>query len=220
MNQKFVAYYRLSKESRSGGLGLDAQKKAVLGFLANVQGEVIQEFTEIESGKRTDRAELSAAIALCRKQKARLCIAKLDRLARNAAFLLTLRDSGVDFVAADLPHADRLTVSIMAVFAEHERDMISLRTKEALKAAKIRGTRLGNPNPTKALEQGRAMLSANAERFASNILPVIDQIQNSGTSSLRGIADALNNRGFKSPRGKRFSPQAVLNLLNRPKQAA
>src|SRR5688572_5329164 len=104
-----VAYYRLSKESRSGGLGLDAQRQAVAAYLTSINGNLIAEFTEIESGKKTDRAELLAAIALCRKERARLCIAKLDRLARNAAFLLALRDSGVDFVAADMPNADRLT---------------------------------------------------------------------------------------------------------------
>ena len=112
---------------------------------------MLAEFAEVESGKRANREELMKAIALCRKQKATLVIAKLDRLARNAAFLLNLRDSGVDFVAVDMPHADKFTVGIMALVAEKERDLISQRTKDGLAAAKRRGIRLGNPNPAEAI---------------------------------------------------------------------
>jgi DNA invertase Pin-like site-specific DNA recombinase len=210
-----VAYFRLSKESRSGGLGLDAQRQSITAYLSAIGGTVIGEFTEIESGKRTDRAELAAAIALCRKTKARLCIAKLDRLARNAAFLLTLRDSGVDFVATDMPHADRLTIGIMAVFAEHEREMIGRRTKDALRAAKRRGIRLGSPDPGKGAKIAAAANRARADQFARNILPIVRDIQSAGVTSLRTIAAALNSRGLRSATNKHFSPQAVANLLAR-----
>jgi DNA invertase Pin-like site-specific DNA recombinase len=141
-----VAHYRVSTAQQGkSGLGLEAQQEAVGRFAAGSGDRLLSQFTEVESGRLSDRPQLLAAIAECRRKKARLVIAKLDRLARNAAFLLTLRDSGVDFVAADMPNADRLTVGIVAIFAEHERDMISKRTKEALAAAKARGVKLGNP---------------------------------------------------------------------------
>ena len=109
-------------------------------------GVLVGEFTEIESGKRSDRPELEKALAACKKQKAKLVIAKLDRLSRNLAFIATLMESGVEFVAVDNPHANKLTVHILAAVAQHEREMISERTKAALAAAKRRGTRLGNPH--------------------------------------------------------------------------
>ena len=122
------------------GLGLDAQQAAVLAFI-NGNAELVPEFTEIESGKRVDRPELAKALEVCRRQKAKLVIAKLDRLSRNLAFIATLMESGVEFVAVDNPHANKLTVHILAAVAQHEREMISERTKAALRAAKARGTR-------------------------------------------------------------------------------
>jgi len=154
---------------------------------------------------------------LCRKTKARLVIAKLDRLARNAAFLLTLRDSGVDFVAADNPTADRLTVGILAIFAEHEREKISQRTKEALAEAKRRGIKLGCPEAKRASVLGTKANCERAARYAQNVLPIIRDIQASGISSLRGIAAALNARGVSSPLNRDFSRQTVANLLARVK---
>lgn len=212
---RLVAYLRLSRESRSGGLGLDAQRQSIAAYVASSRGVQLAEFVEIESGTRTDREELEAAIQLCRKTKARLCIAKLDRLARNALFLLALRDSGVDFVACDMPHADRLTIGIMAVVAEHERDMISRRTSDALQEAKRRGIRLGCPNPRKGAMAAAIVNTARAARFAENLLPIIHDIQSSGISTLTGIAHALNSRGFRSARNKAFSHQAVGDLLAR-----
>src|SRR5271165_985740 len=126
VNGKFVAYYQVSTTKQGiNGLGMDAQKQAVASYLDGGDWELLAEFAEVETGKRNNRQELAKALALCRKEKAILLIAKLDRLARNAAFLLNLRDSGVDFIAVDMPHADRFTVGIMALVAEKERDMIS-----------------------------------------------------------------------------------------------
>jgi len=175
----------------------------------------VAEFAEVETGKRSDRQELTKAIALCRKEKAILVIAKLDRLARNAAFLLSLRDSGVDFIAVDLPHADKFTVGIMALVAEKERDMISQRTKDGLAAAKRRGTKLGNPRPAKAVKAAVAANMLRADAYAKDLAVVIREIQNAHVTSLRGIAQCLNARGFKTPNGKSFAAQSVKNLLDR-----
>ena len=136
-------------------MGLDAQQAAVASFI-NGGTELVAEFTEIESGKRNERPELAKAFEACRRHKAKLVIAKLDRLSRNLAFIATLMESGVEFVAVDNPHANKLTVHILAAVAQHEREMISQRTKDALAAAKRRGVRLGNPNLATAAGQGTA----------------------------------------------------------------
>ena len=143
---KFVAYFRVSTDRQGkSGLGLEAQRKSVLDYLDGGRWELVAEFTEVESGKHNDRPELEKALAACKKQRAKLVIAKLDRLSRNLAFIATLMDSGVEFVAVDNPHANKLTVHILAAVAQHEREIISARTSAALKAAKARGKRLGNP---------------------------------------------------------------------------
>jgi DNA invertase Pin-like site-specific DNA recombinase len=129
----------------------------------------VAEFTEVESGKHANREELKKAIAACKKHKAKLVIAKLDRLSRNLAFIATLMESGVEFVAVDMPEANKLTVHILAAMAEHEREQISKRTKDALAAAKRRGKRLGNPDIAEVAKRGRAALKANARRFAANV---------------------------------------------------
>ena len=148
---RFVAYYRVSTERQGrSGLGLEAQQAAVAGFI-NGGTELVAEFTEIESGKRNERPALAQALEACRRHKAKLVIAKLDRLSRNLAFIATLMASGVEFVAVDNPHANKLTVHILAAVAQHEREMISQRTKDALAAARRRGVRLGNPALAKAV---------------------------------------------------------------------
>jgi DNA invertase Pin-like site-specific DNA recombinase len=218
--QKAVAYYRVSTAQQGlSGLGLEAQRAAVLGYLGQGSFDLLEEFTEIESGRIKERPQLQRAIALCRKHKARLVIAKLDRLARNAAFLLALRDSGVDFVAADLPNADRLTVGVMAIFAEHERDMIAKRTREALQAAKARGIKLGNPRIADASALGASANKARASEFADNVMPIIEQIRRSGLSSLRQIAQALNDRGVNTARGGRWGQQTVANVIRHAESA-
>jgi len=192
----------------------------VADFLNGGNWELVAEHTEIESGKLKDRPELKAAITAARRQKARLVIAKLDRLARNAAFLLTLRDSGVDFIAADMPQADKLTIGVMAIFAEHERDMIAKRTREALAAAKRRGVKLGSPCPERGSAIGAALARQQADQRASNEAPIIRDIQRAGISSMAGIAEALNNRGIASPRGRSWGPSQVWRVLQRPQDAA
>jgi DNA invertase Pin-like site-specific DNA recombinase len=143
---KFVAYFRVSTDRQGkSGLGLEAQRETVMNYLNGGNWSLVGEFTEIESGKRSDRPELEKALAACKKQKAKLVIAKLDRLSRNLAFIATLMESGVQFVAADMPEANELTVPIMAAMAQYEGKQISKRTKDALAAAKKRGVRLGNP---------------------------------------------------------------------------
>jgi DNA invertase Pin-like site-specific DNA recombinase len=138
--RKFVAYFRVSTDRQGrSGLGLGAQRKAVLDYLDGGRWKLVAEFTEVESGKHNDRPELERSLAVCKRQKAKLVIAKLDRLSRNLAFIATLMDSGVEFIAVDNPHANKLTIHILAAVAQHEREMISARTSAALKAAKARG---------------------------------------------------------------------------------
>lgn len=213
---KFVAYYRVSTTKQGiNGLGMDAQRNAVMNYLNGGNWKLIAEFAEVESGKRNNRQELAKAVALCRKDGATLVIAKLDRLARNAAFLLNLRDSGVDFIAVDMPHADKFTVGIMALVAEKERDLISQRTRDGLAAARRRGIKLGNPNPAQALKAAQIVNLARADIYARELLPIIQEIRAAHVKTLRGIAQCLNARGFKTPNGKAFKPQSVKNLLER-----
>src|SRR4029453_13809785 len=141
---KFVAYFRVSTDRQGkSGLGLEAQRKSVLDYLDGGRWGLVGEFTEIESGKHNDPPEMEKALAACKKQKAKLVIAKLDRLSRNLAFIAALMDSGVEFIAVDNPHANKLTLHILAAVAVHAREMISERTKGALQAAKARGVKLG-----------------------------------------------------------------------------
>jgi DNA invertase Pin-like site-specific DNA recombinase len=213
---KFIAYFRVSTDKQGkSGLGLEAQREAVLAFLNGGKWTLVAEFVEVESGKRDDRPELSAALAACKKHKAKLVIAKLDRLSRNLAFIATLMDSGVEFVAVDNPHANKLTVHILAAVAQHEREMIAQRTRDALAAAKARGTKLGNPTLSAARESAIEGNRAAAARYAANVLPVIREIQASGITTLRGVARALTARGIATARGGQWSPVQVNDILRR-----
>ncbi|QFT96057.1 Putative transposon Tn552 DNA-invertase bin3 [Roseovarius sp. THAF8] len=220
---KLVAYERVStaRQGRSG-LGLDAQRKAIDDFAVEKNAQVLARFTEVESGRRDNRPELQRSLELARLTGATLIIAKLDRLSRNAAFLLTLRDSGVRFLACDVPDANDLTVGIMALVAQQEREAISRRTKEALAAAKARGVKLGNPNGAAALRRAgkggealRAAVAANADAFAEGLAPVIQGLQANDVTTLRGIAGALNDRGIMTRRGGRWHVSNVRGLLVR-----
>jgi DNA invertase Pin-like site-specific DNA recombinase len=154
---KFVAYFRVSTDKQGkSGLGLEAQREAVLAYLDGGRWSLVQEFVEVESGKRDDRPELAAALAACKKNKAKLIIAKLDRLSRNLAFIATLMDSGVEFIAVDNPHANKLTVHILAVVAQHEREMIGQRTRDALQAAKGAGQETRQPKARRGSQARRS----------------------------------------------------------------
>ena len=211
---KFVAYYRVSTDRQGkSGLGLDAQREAVTSYLNGGSWQLVQEFVEVESGKRADRPQLAAALAACRKHKAKLVIAKLDRLSRNLPFVATLMESGVEFVAVDNPHANKLTIHILAAVAQHEREMISERTKAALAAARARGTQLGNPRLAAAAKRGVASIKANARQFAANVLPIIEEIERSGVTSHNAIAAKLNERRVPTARGGKWTHMQVGAVL-------
>lgn len=196
----FVAYYRVSTDRQGrSGLGLEAQQDAVRRYLNGGDWKLVSEFTEVESGKRADRPKLVEALRLCRLHGATLIIAKLDRLARNVAFVSNLMESGVEFTAVDFSQANRLTVHILAAVAEHEAKAISDRTKAALAAARARGVRLGgNRGKLHAVRALGTKASALARRAKSDarskdVAPIIQEIQGRG-ASLREIAAELSAR--------------------------
>ncbi len=217
---KFVSYLRVStdKQGRSG-LGLEAQRKAVEDFLNGGSWRLIAEFVEVESGSRDGRPKLAEAMALCRLHGAKLVIAKLDRLSRDAHFLLGLQKASVRFVAADMPEANEMVVGIMAVVAEAERRMISTRTKAALAAAKARGKRLGRPENLKnqelGRERGRARRTETASARVTDLRPIIADVRASGAMSLRQIAAGLNRRGIPAARGGAWSAVQVKRAMER-----
>jgi DNA invertase Pin-like site-specific DNA recombinase len=188
----------------------------VKDYLNGGEWLLVEEFTEIESGGRSDRPKLGEAIRAAKRHKAVLVIAKLDRLARNVAFIANLMESGVEFVAVDMPMANKLTIHILAAVAEHERELISQRTKAALRAAKARGARLGNStNIGTAQRNSRRVRAEAADRFAMNALPVIRQVQSAGVRSLHGIAASLNARGVPTARGGEWRPSQVKRVIER-----
>lgn len=219
----FVAYYRVStiRQGRSG-LGLEAQRRAVIDFLNGGSWQLLAEFVEVESGKADGRPQLEEALATCELSGATLVVAKLDRLSRNLAFLAKLQDSGARFVAADMPEANELTIHIMAAVAQAERKAISTRTKEALAAAKARGVRLGgNRGNLEDLRKGPAKSAeVRGRQAAERALKVRRQIEvitaGSPARSLRQIAETLNERGITAPRGGKWHAAQVRAVLQRP----
>lgn len=210
---RFVAYYRVSTDKQGkSGLGLDAQRQAVAGFVAG-RGAIVAEHTEVES-TRNHRPELHTALAACRRHKATLIIARLDRLARNVAFISNLMESRVDFIAVDMPEANRVTIHILAAVAEHEREMISQRTRAALQAARARGTVLGNPDPLPASRQGTAALKAQTAVFHATVRPLILALRQQGYSLVM-IAKELNGRHIPTARGGLWYATTVRNILRR-----
>lgn len=216
MNGRFVAYYRVStaKQGQSG-LGLEAQKAAVEKFLNGGNWKVIGEFVEVESGKRKNRPQLNAALALCKKQKATLVIAKLDRLARNLHFISGLMESRIEFLAVDNPTANRLTVQILAAVAEDEARAISARTKAALASAKARGVILGKHGAN----LGRAN-HKKAMKSAHDLKATLETLKAEGITTVREIAAALNARSIETPQGKQWHSTSVHRLLKRLERAA
>ena len=223
MTSKLVAYHRVSTAKQgSSGLGLEAQQASIEAYSDRIGASLVASFTEVESGKNNDRPQLQKALHHAKVTGSTLVIAKLDRLSRNAAFLLTLRDSGVKFVAADMPEANNITVGIMALVAQEEREATSRRTKEALKAAKARGTKLGNPNGAAALLRagkgnaaGVEAVKAQAQDYAQEMRPVLENLQAQGKTSLGALAEALNGGGYRTPRGGSWHKTSVKNLLGR-----
>lgn len=223
---KYISYIRVSTARQgASGLGLEAQQKAINDYLNGGNWALISEFVEVESGKKNDRPKLAAALQQCRMTGATLIIAKLDRLARNVAFISKLMDSGVDFVAVDFPQANRLTVHILAAVAEHEGKMISERVKVALAAAKARGTKLGSPRSNLTPEDisqgskvGNIVKAKQADAFAITVAPIIEQYMAEG-QNLSQIAKSLNRTNVLTARGNdgAWTPQAVKNAINRYK---
>lgn len=216
--QKFVAYYRVSTQRQGdSGLGLDAQRATVEIYIKQCKGECVAEFTEIESGKKDERVQLSAAIAEAKRLDATLIIAKLDRLSRNVSFIFSLRDAKIDFVCCDNPNMNTLTLGIMATFAQHERETISKRTKDALAAAKLGGKTLGNAaNFTNAGRKLGAEVRSKAAREgnAQAAHMVRLAIKSNSKLSLRKLAEMLNNNSYRTRTGGTFSAMAVKRLLS------
>ena len=208
-NGNFVAYYRVSTDRQGrSGLGLDGQKKAVADWLNGGRHKVVASHIEVESGKREgNRPELLKALAACRIHKATLVVASTDRLSRNTAFLLTLKDAGVEFVAVDFPDANRMTISVLAIFAEHEALQCSIRTKKALAAAKARGVKVGTPANLTNAARGLGRIAsakvrqARAAQRAADLAPDIAELRKGGASSFSALARGLNDRGTPTARG-------------------
>ena len=212
---KFVSYYRVSTDRQGrSGLGLEAQKEAVQHRLNGGTWQLVAEFVEVESGKLAKRPQLDAALSACKKHKAKLVVAKLDRLSRNVSFLLKLIDSGVDVLFADLPELNgamgRFMLTTMASVAELEAGLISERTKAALKAAKSRGVRLGRHGAEILAPRYRE----EARQRAVQLQPVIAELKGQGLS-LAKIASELNKRKVPTPRGGRWDHSSVRNVMQR-----
>jgi DNA invertase Pin-like site-specific DNA recombinase len=208
-----VPYYRVSTVRQgNSGLGLEAQRVSVESYRKSVSGDVIHEFTEVESGKKSSRPKIREAIQLCKQTGATLVVAKLDRLARNVAFTSQLMESGVEFIACDCPSANRMTVHILAAVAENEALLISKRTKESLAAAKARGTTLGNPSSRLAAVKGNKSNVKAAADHAATVLPIAKAKRDAGWT-LEQIAHHLTGKGYLTRYGKAWSTTAVLRLL-------
>jgi DNA invertase Pin-like site-specific DNA recombinase len=222
-----IAYYRVStKQQGESGLGLEAQEAAVRSYAGQTGASIKASYVEVESGKLADRPQLARALAHAKRSKATLVVAKLDRLARNVEFTATLMNSGADFVACDNPHANRLTLHILAAVAEDEARRISDRTKVALAAAKARGTLLGSARPDHwkgretarlaGLEKGRAVAikvrRQKAAQAYADLAPVLTDLRVKGMT-LQGIANQLNAEGHTTRRGRPWNPVQVSRVL-------
>ncbi|PQJ79398.1 recombinase family protein [Polaribacter porphyrae] len=215
---KYVAYYRVSTQKQGkSGLGLDSQQSAVIRFI-NSEDSLIQSYTDVESGKNNNRPNLLKAIEHCKNENATLLIARLDRLSRNAAFIFTLRDTGVKFTAVDMPEANSVTVGIMAVLSQDERERISQRTKAALSELKLKGVKLGSPQnlTLEARKKGleARMRYANENENNKKAGEFIISLCKNGLS-FYAITKKLNQLGFKTRHGKEFQQVQVHRLYDR-----
>lgn len=217
---QFVTYYRVST-SRQGisGLGLDAQRHSVAQYLSGSVKTTVGEFVEVETGKGSNalekRPQLRLALDLCRKTGATLLIAKLDRLARNVHFVSGLIETGVDFIAADMPNANKVMIQMHAVMSEWERDQISERTKAALAAAKARGVVLGATGPAN-LKTCNDQRRQKAQEFRDRLGPVLDGMVAQGLTR-RGMVERLNALGIKAPMGGSWSLGQLQRVLTSPR---
>lgn len=216
VHKQYIAYFRVSTQRQgASGLGLAAQRTSVSAYIYN-RGVIVAEFTDIESGKKNNRPELLKAITYCKEKGGILLIAKLDRLTRNVAFIFTLRDSGVEFVCADMPEANTLTIGVMATMAQHEREVIGDRTRKALAEKKRAGFQLGKPeNLTSAASQkGLAIRQQNAREHDNNrrASAFAKSLRNAG-ESWSGIATILNENGFRTRKGKQFQAVQVQRII-------
>ena len=211
MSDRLIAYARVST-ARQGvsGLGLEAQQQVLSEYIVRTGGTLLGTFIEVESGRRSDRPELMKALEACRRERATLVIAKLDRLARSVAFVANLMETGVEFVALDAPFANRLMVHILAAFAEHERREISARTKSALAAAKARGVTLGSHGRVLAAQH-----QARALTFARKVRPQFEAARAAGAITLAEVAAILNERDVPSPEGARWHATSVSRVERR-----
>lgn len=212
----YTPYYRVStQEQGNSGLGFAAQREAVLRFVGYDENHLKGEFKEVESGKNDRRVQLQKAIDFCKQNGTTLLIAKLDRLSRNASFIFKLRDEQIDFICCDMPDANTLTIGIFATLAQHERELISSRTKAALAELKRKGVKLGSPQNftqevrdkgVRAIKE-KAQNNPNNQRARGYIKTLREKEQ-----TFKQIADTLNREGFKTSRGKLFTPTAVRRL--------
>ena len=197
------------------GNGIQHQMTVVNRYAEANGGEIVGHFIEVESGGKTDseRPQLAAALEKCKKENAVLVCSKIDRLSRNAEFLLRLMNSRVEFVCCDIPNCDRFTISLFAILAEKEKNMISERTKNALKMVKARGIKLGNPNPELSVIKMNEGARKGRIDFKNKIIPIINEIKSTGIKTLQGMADCLNRRGISTRNGKQWYPTQIRNLL-------
>lgn len=220
---RYVSYLRVSTDKQGvKGHGIAAQRETVRAYLERVNhgAQLLEEFVEVESGRKSNRPQLDKALSRCNLAGAKLIIAKLDRLSRDVHFLTGLEKAGVDFVACDLPDAGKLSVHIMAVVAQHEAERISERTRDALRAAKAKGKKLGNPNGAKHLagrgnREAVQEIKAKATRNASKLQTELQEIRAGGITTYAGMAAKLNERGILTPNHKRWHPQSVRRLMQR-----
>lgn len=218
MASGFVSYLRVSTDAQGrSGLGLEAQRSLVASYAQKSGLSLVAEFMEVESGKIDDRPQLNSAIRHCRRHGHTLVVAKLDRLSRNATFLLSFDDmikgAGIELHVCDQPHLDRFMLGIHALVAERERALISERTKAALASAKARGVKLGTRDGFRLSMAGQAARRKKAIVHAQNVQPVINQIVGAGVRSYRSIAEALNARGVAAPRGGDWHAASVRRLM-------
>jgi DNA invertase Pin-like site-specific DNA recombinase len=221
VTRPIITYVRVSAANQGrSGLGIEAQREALKRFAATEGFEAVHEFVEVESGKGADalghRPQLAAALTEARRRRCPVAVAKLDRLSRDVHFISGLMAERVQFIVAELgADVDPFILHLFAALAEKERAMIATRTRDALARAKARGVKLGGPKLAQARKVAVGAIETNADRHAANVLPIIREIQATGATSLRAIADALNARGVPTARGGRWQAQTVANIRAR-----